>query len=179
MSPVAARRVQAGAVASALYHGDSMKDRQRDIEARLIPAPPVVAVGGVVYRLAGDGQVELLLLKKQGGFWTLPKGHVEAGESHSHAAQREIHEETGLSAEVGERICAVSYVILKQGIPRTKIVTYYVMRANPGRLRPSKQEKIVRLKWFPSDQALRRIKRARVRDIAEQALILIARLDHP
>lgn len=153
-----------------------MKDRQRDIGERLIPAPPVVAVGGVVYRVAPEGPIELLLLKKQGGFWTLPKGHVEAGESHSHAAQREVHEETGLHAEVGQRVCAVSYVILKHGIPRTKIVTYYVMRAKPGRLQPNKQEKIARLKWFPSDQALRRIKRARVREIAEQALVLIAKL---
>ncbi len=36
--------------------------------------PHILAVGGVVYRCTSYGQVELLLIKKHGGFWTLPKG---------------------------------------------------------------------------------------------------------
>src|SRR6266511_2339363 len=35
--------------------------------------PPIASVGGVVYRWTAVGQLEILLIKKQGGFWTLPK----------------------------------------------------------------------------------------------------------
>jgi 8-oxo-dGTP pyrophosphatase MutT (NUDIX family) len=42
--------------------------------------PPIVAVGGVVYRRDKRGQVRLLLIKKRNGFWTLPKGRVKPGE---------------------------------------------------------------------------------------------------
>ncbi|MBC8163093.1 MAG: NUDIX hydrolase [Roseiflexaceae bacterium] len=136
-------------------------------------SPPVLAVGGVVYRTTERSQLELLLLRKRGGFWTLPKGHVEAGESYADAAKREIREETGITADIGQHICSVSYIVLKQGRPRTKIVTYYLMPAQFGRLQPDKNEQIVRLKWFPYDEALRRIKRPRVREIAEQALALL------
>ena len=34
--------------------------------------------------------------KQGGGFWSIPKGHVEAGESSEDAARREFEEETGL-----------------------------------------------------------------------------------
>src|SRR5689334_12231869 len=41
---------------------------------------PIAAVGGVIYRLRA-GRPELLLIKKERGFWTLPKGRVRPGEN--------------------------------------------------------------------------------------------------
>ena len=38
----------------------------------------------------------VLLTTKKGIFWTLPKGHVEKGESLLESAKREVYEETGL-----------------------------------------------------------------------------------
>lgn len=47
-----------------------------------------------------EGRLWLLRRTEQrGGFWQLPTGHVEAGESPLEAAQRELFEETGLRAE--------------------------------------------------------------------------------
>ena len=139
----------------------------------LDPLPPVAAVGGVIYRRTRRREIEVLLIKKQGGYWTLPKGHVEVGESHFEAVRREMREETGLFIAVHQYVCAVSYIVLKAGVPRTKIVTYYLVRARRGRLRPSTKEKIMRIKWFTIPQALRRIKRARVRAIVQQASSLL------
>lgn len=67
-----------------------------------VPPRPVVAVGLV----ARDRRGRLLLVERghppHQGRWSLPGGRVEAGETLAEAAVRELHEETGLSAAVGE-----------------------------------------------------------------------------
>jgi len=51
------------------------------------------SAGGVVVN--PEGQV--LLVSQHGTSWSLPKGHLEAGESPLEAARREIREESGVS----------------------------------------------------------------------------------
>jgi ADP-ribose pyrophosphatase YjhB (NUDIX family) len=67
-----------------------------------VPSRPVVAVGLVARDRAGR-----LLLVERGnpphkGRWSLPGGRVEGGETIAVAAARELAEETGLEATVGE-----------------------------------------------------------------------------
>ena len=66
------------------------------------PPPPTVAVGLV----ARDRRGRLLLVRRghppAQGTWSLPGGRVEAGETLALAAARELAEETGLVARVGE-----------------------------------------------------------------------------
>jgi ADP-ribose pyrophosphatase YjhB (NUDIX family) len=53
--------------------------------------------GGVIFRHAPKGgQLQILLVQDAKNRWTIPKGHVETGESPKETAKREIHEETGL-----------------------------------------------------------------------------------
>ena len=51
--------------------------------------------GGVVWRRAHN-RIEILLIQDSQGRWSLPKGHVEPGETYRQTAEREIKEETGL-----------------------------------------------------------------------------------
>ncbi len=139
------------------------------MKEKYIPGAPIMAVGGVVYRFMPDGQLEILLIKKKFGFWTLPKGKVEPGETEVAAVQREVWEETGITGAVGAQVRQVAYTIVKKGEPRRKIVAYYLLRAEGGELRPSKKERIEKLGWFPLQAALKRIQRGRVRKTARHA----------
>ena len=69
---------------------------------------PIVAVGGVVYRRTRRGQLQLLLIKKRAGFWTLPKDKALPGEPLADAVAREVSEETGLSGAVETAVRQVS-----------------------------------------------------------------------
>jgi ADP-ribose pyrophosphatase YjhB (NUDIX family) len=64
---------------------------------------------GVSIALSRDGKL-LLVRRGRGaysGLWSLPGGHVQAGESLSDAAARELREETGIVASIGRRIDTV------------------------------------------------------------------------
>ncbi len=137
------------------------------------PDPPITAVGGVVYRRAKSGQLEILLIKKQGGFWTLPKGRVKIGEDDHEAVVREVSEETNIAGDVEAMIGQVVYQIQKAGRTRRKTVTYYLVRANGGHPRPDPRERIMHVRWFPIGVALQRIHRKRIQDIVREAQVIL------
>lgn len=59
---------------------------------------PILGASACVWR---DGKVLLIeRAKPPFGMWSLPGGHVEPGETVAAAAQRELAEETGLSAQL-------------------------------------------------------------------------------
>lgn len=52
--------------------------------------------GGIVFRRDANNQVEILLIQDAKDRWTIPKGHIEEGETAQQTARREIGEEAGL-----------------------------------------------------------------------------------
>jgi 8-oxo-dGTP pyrophosphatase MutT (NUDIX family) len=51
------------------------------------------SAGGVVL----NEQNEVIVVNQRGKFWSLPKGHIDPGETPLQAAEREIREESGAS----------------------------------------------------------------------------------
>ena len=68
---------------------------------------PTLGVSGIVF----NNQKQILLIQRNQppamGFWSIPGGKLEAGESLAEACQREIKEETGLVTEVKNIVAVV------------------------------------------------------------------------
>ncbi len=115
--------------------------------------PVIAAAGGVVWRpVAGageDGGIEVAVVHRQRhDDWSLPKGHVDAGEHALQAACREVVEETGLGVVAGRRGLTTRYAV--DGVP--KRVDYWVMRCVGSSFAPN--DEVDQLRWLsPADAA--------------------------
>src|SRR5207302_7956801 len=79
----------------------------------------VRAAGGVVGRLAPDGELEVLLVHRpRYDDWSLPKGKLHAEETEEAAALREVEEETGFRCELGPELPRSAYTD-SRGRPKT------------------------------------------------------------
>jgi len=72
----------------------------------------VVAVGGIIEYAGADAKEEILLVKthKWGGRYSMIGGRVRRNERLEEALRREVKEESGLSAEIGEHICTFDQI---------------------------------------------------------------------
>ena len=84
--------------------------------------------GVLPYRVI-DGQKQFLLVFETcSQCWSLPKGHIEAGETDEQAALRELYEETGLTAQLDTtRVASVEYAISTYA---RKQVAFYLGRVD-------------------------------------------------
>ena len=63
--------------------------------------------GVLPYRVINGEREYLIVFEAFSQCWSLPKGHMEAGETEAETAQRELLEETGLTAELDTSATAV------------------------------------------------------------------------
>lgn len=106
--------------------------------------------GAIVYRKF-HGNIEILLIKNQnGGHWSFPKGHVEAGETEEQTALREIKEETGIDVILDTSFRKVNTYAPKKEI--TKDVVYFLAKATSYDYTPQEEE-IARVKWVEINHA--------------------------
>jgi 8-oxo-dGTP pyrophosphatase MutT (NUDIX family) len=136
---------------------------------------PIRAAGGVVFCEGPGGAPLLLLIRDKYGVWTLPKGHLEAGEDEAMAAVREIAEETGINCELGDLLHRMVYPVFKRGIWRDKQVAYFLARADYLTPTPRHDEGITDACWLTPSEALALLSYAQVRDVVRRALARIGR----
>jgi 8-oxo-dGTP pyrophosphatase MutT (NUDIX family) len=136
-----------------------------NVEQTDADSAPIMAVGGVIYHLQEPGIPEVLLIKKRNGFWTLPKGRMEPGESEEEALHREIAEETGLAGEIEAMGEVFAYPIMKREVEYTKQVRYYLVQALSTDLYLNEAEKIERARWCTLPAAMRRIHNPRLHKV--------------
>jgi 8-oxo-dGTP pyrophosphatase MutT (NUDIX family) len=88
---------------------------------------------------------------RDGLAWTLPKGHLEAGETHEEAAVREVAEETGLHARVVAPLGVLDYWFVAQERRIHKWVHHFVLADATGTLSRLDVE-VEDVAWVPLTQ---------------------------
>ena len=112
-------------------------------------APVIEAAGGVVWRRGSKGGLKVLLVHRERyDDWSFPKGKLDPGETHRHAALREVEEETGLRCKTGEELPETRYEDRKG---RPKRVRYWTMQVVDGSFTPNAEVDEVR--WLSLAEA--------------------------
>jgi 8-oxo-dGTP pyrophosphatase MutT (NUDIX family) len=129
--------------------------------------------GGIVFR-HGEKGVEILLIQDAKDRWTIPKGHIEEGETAQQTAKREIGEEAGLSdvdvlgwlGKIHFRYRRIDKLVLMT----TQI---YLVRAKGDTDAIKKEEWMNGIQWFGFHDALDAIE---YEDIGKLMLLAMKRI---
>jgi len=128
--------------------------------------------GGIVFRMTPDERdIEILLIQDSKNRWTIPKGHVEPGETAKQTAIREIGEESGLkNVEVLAWLGKIhfKYRRLEKLVLMTTQV--YLVQSVDKNERPTKEKWMNGIRWFSFAEALDAIEYADI-----EKLMLIAK----
>lgn len=111
--------------------------------------------GGIVFRRDKDGAVEILLIQDSKDRWTIPKGHIEEGETAQQTAKREIGEEAGLhNVEVLNWLGKIHFRYRR--IDKLVLMTtqIYLVKALGDTNAIQKEEWMNDIKWFKFHDAL-------------------------
>ncbi|MFF0816571.1 NUDIX hydrolase [Rhodococcus sp. NPDC003318] len=154
-------------------HGDRTNPRMRTVRE--------TSAGGLVVD-GLDGPVEkqsaaLIGRTDRRGrlLWSLPKGHIEQGETAEETAIREVAEETGIRGTVLASLGSIDYWFVTEGRRVHKTVHHYLLRFQGGELSDEDVE-VTEVAWVPLSELESRLAYADERRLAEVAGELIARL---
>jgi ADP-ribose pyrophosphatase YjhB (NUDIX family) len=133
------------------------------------------AGGLVVDRTEGAPRVALIGRVDRRGrlLWSLPKGHVEAGETHEDAAVREVEEETGIRGRVLAALGTIDYWFVAEDRRIHKTVHHYLLEAAGGELSDEDIE-VDEVAWVPLTELRDRLAYAGERRLADTAADLLA-----
>jgi ADP-ribose pyrophosphatase YjhB (NUDIX family) len=109
------------------------------------------SAGGLVVDLNGEVPKGALIGRtdRQGRLlWSLPKGHIEAGETAEQAALREVREETGIDGEILAELGTIDFWFVADGRRIHKTVRHYLMRMVSGELSDADVE-VDEVAWVP------------------------------
>ena len=103
--------------------------------------------GVLPYRIVDNEMEFLIVFESYSQCWSLPKGHMEAGETEEQTALRELLEETGLTANlIGGRSASIEYPI--SPIAKKQVVFFLGQVDGDPKPRPGEIE---RFKWIKAE----------------------------
>ncbi|MFC8043783.1 NUDIX hydrolase [Nocardia sp. NPDC057353] len=108
--------------------------------------------------------------------WSLPKGHIEEGETAEQTAIREVAEETGINGLVVAELGSIDYWFVTEGRRVHKTVHHFLLRSVGGELSDADVE-VTQVAWVPLTELNSRLAYADERRLAEVANRLIDRME--
>ncbi|MGB0438026.1 MAG: NUDIX hydrolase [Mycobacterium sp.] len=156
------------------------KARRRRPPARLRTVHETSAGGLVIDGIDGpkESQVAALIgrIDRRGRMlWSLPKGHIEVGETADQTAIREVAEETGIQGSVLAALGSIDYWFVTESRRVHKTVHHYLMRFLGGELSDEDVE-VTEVAWVPLGELPSRLAYADERRLAQVADELIDKL---
>jgi mutator protein MutT len=120
-----------------------------------------VSAGGLVIDFSGTrglliGRIDHKDASRERLLWSLPKGHIEAGETPEQAAIREVQEETGITSEITKSIGVIDFWFMAGGKRIHKTVHHFIFKEVSGELTPQITE-VDEVSWFPLSEIVGRL----------------------
>jgi 8-oxo-dGTP pyrophosphatase MutT (NUDIX family) len=128
------------------------------------------SAGGVVVR--GDEVVVIVPTRRAADgsrVLSLPKGHVDPGETRLQAAEREVREETGVVAEPVRELGESRYWYRREGRTIGKSVHFYLFRYVRGKT-ADHDEEVEEARWIPLKEAEKKLTYPAEREMVTRAL---------
>ncbi len=122
-----------------------------------MPIKRIFSAGGIVVKKETNGSKEsnepkvLVTQHSKHKGWDFPKGHREIYESEEQTAVREVEEETGVKAEIIERVGETRYFYYEDKEKVFKTVVFFLMKY-VGRGEASTAFEVSDMKWLPIDE---------------------------
>ncbi len=130
--------------------------RRRPAISEVVREP---TAGGIIFRRNSSTKgIEILLIQDAKDRWTIPKGHIEPGESAKEAAEREIQEETGLEkVKVMNWLGKINFRYRRQQSLVLMTTEIFLVEAEGDTNKLKPEDWMNGIKWFPTNEALDKI----------------------
>ncbi|CAB4771455.1 unannotated protein [freshwater metagenome] len=120
-----------------------------------------VSAGGLVIDTTGTqglliGRIDHKDASGKRILWSLPKGHIEEGETPEQAAIREVAEETGITSSITKSLGVIDFWFMAGGKRIHKTVHHFLFSEVGGVLTPQVSE-VDEVSWFPLSEIVDRL----------------------
>ncbi|CAB4536117.1 unannotated protein [freshwater metagenome] len=120
-----------------------------------------VSAGGLVIDTTGTqglliGRIDHKDATGKRILWSLPKGHIEEGETPEQAAIREVAEETGITSSITKSLGVIDFWFMAGGKRIHKTVHHFLFTEVSGVLTPQVSE-VDEVSWFPLSEIVDRL----------------------
>jgi len=129
--------------------GGTKPGRRNRRRGRRLRTVDETSAGGLVLDEAHAAAAIIGRLDRRGRLlWSLPKGHIEAGETSEQTAIREVSEETGIDSKVLRTLGTIDYWFVAEDRRVHKTVHHFLLEAVGGELSDEDVE-VTEVAWVP------------------------------
>lgn len=141
-----------------------------------VPRVEETSAGGFVLDTSGPlPRAALIARRDRRGrlVWSLPKGHIESGETPREAAVREVLEETGIHGSILANLGTIDFWFMSDQRRVHKTVHHYVLLATDVELSDADAE-VAEVAWVPLADVADRLHHAAERRLVPRVLDVLA-----